>query len=137
VLVKKKNRKKICSPNSGGMPPLFKKNKMFNGSTVHHSSIISPRRKQEELLLIFSRFKRCSTWDPVNSNSRLCVTKQLVASNRRKRGRHHVAKRSLSPYSLLLSTSTVYDTMLSNPSMGYIYGIVYIFFKIQYFILKS
>jgi hypothetical protein len=45
-MVKKKNRKKICSPNSGGMPPLFKKNKMFNGSTVHHSSIISPRRKQ-------------------------------------------------------------------------------------------
>jgi hypothetical protein len=32
----------------------------------------------------------------VNSNSRSCVTKQLVASNRRKRGRHHVAKRFLS-----------------------------------------
>jgi len=50
---------------------------------------------RQELLLIFSCFKRCSTWDPVNSNSRSCVTKQLVASNHRKHGRYHVAKRFL------------------------------------------
>jgi hypothetical protein len=56
-------------------------------ASFHHAE------SRQELLLIFLRFKHCSTWDPVNSTSRSCVTKQLVASNHRKRGRHHVAKR--------------------------------------------
>jgi len=77
------------------------KKKMFSEQWSHaplFTTVASFHRAEsrQELLLIFSRFKRCSTWDPVNSNSRSCVTKQLVASNRRKRGRHHVAKRFLS-----------------------------------------
>ena len=80
---------------------LKKKKKLFGEQWSHaplFTTVASFHRAEsrQELLLIFSRFKRCSTWDPLNSNSRSCVTKQLVASNRRKRGRHHVAKRTLS-----------------------------------------
>jgi len=126
--LKKKTKKKSVHRTVEACLHCLKKIKCLMAPLFTTVASFHRAESRQELLLIFSRFKRCSTWDPVNSNSRLCVTKQLVASNRRKRGRHHVAKRSLSPYSLLLSTSTVYDTMLSNPSMGYIYGIVYIFF---------